>query len=124
ILSIGGVELAQIPRYTLFQLLAPPLDFRAREILVAVVHGFELAAINRNARFRQQPHPPAQLDKLRTYLLYGAAVVLTDVRTRLVVRRQSTEQPHHFDVAPRFAFQPAARLHPVEVAIDVELQEG
>src|SRR5215471_20954196 len=79
---------------------------------------------NRNARFRQQPHPPAQLDKLRTYLLDAAAVVLAEVRNRLVVRRQSTEQPHHFDVAPRFAFQPAARLHPVEVAIDVELQEG
>ena len=49
--SISGVELAQIPRYALLQLLAPPLDFRAREILVAVVYGFELAAINRNALY-------------------------------------------------------------------------
>jgi len=45
-------SVAQIPRYALFQLLAPPLDFRAREILVAVIHGLELAAIDRNACFR------------------------------------------------------------------------
>ena len=45
-------SVAQIPRYALFQLLAPPLDSRAREILVAVIHGLELAAIDRNACFR------------------------------------------------------------------------
>jgi hypothetical protein len=40
--KIGGVELVQIPRYTLFQLLAPPLDFRAREILVAIYTALNL----------------------------------------------------------------------------------
>src|SRR5262249_27951663 len=123
-LSMGGAQLAQIPRYALFQLLAPPLDLCAGEVLVAVVHGLELAAINRNACLRQQAHPPAQLDKLRTYLLYRSTVVFAEVRNRLVVWRQPTQQPHHLDVAPRLAFQPPARLHPIEVAIDVELQEG
>src|SRR5262245_50040477 len=41
-----------IPRYAFFQLLAPPLNFRAGEILVAVIHRLELAAIDRNAWFR------------------------------------------------------------------------
>jgi len=84
-----------------------------------LVHGFELAAINRNACFRKQNHPPAQLYEPRTNLLDGATVVLAEVRNRLVVRRHPTKQPHHLDVAPRFAFQPPARLHPVETAIDV-----
>jgi len=38
-----------------FQWLAAPLDFRARETLVAVIHCFELAGINRNARLQQKP---------------------------------------------------------------------
>ena len=48
ILSIGGVELAQIPRYALFQLLAPSLDLRARKIAVEhPIAGDELRAIKR-----------------------------------------------------------------------------
>src|SRR5262249_2777765 len=30
---------------------------------------------------------------------------------------------HHLEVAPRLAFQPTARLHSVEVAVNVQLQE-
>jgi hypothetical protein len=69
ILQIRGVELAQIPRYALFQLLAPPLNFPVSEILVAVIHCLELATIDRNARFRKQTQPPAQLDEARARLL-------------------------------------------------------
>jgi hypothetical protein len=57
-------------------------------------------------------------NRAQTFLM---APLLSLLRNRLVVRRQPTEQPHHLDVAPRFAFQPPARLYPVEVAIDVEL---
>ena len=74
--------------------------------------------------FESRPICAAQLDEPRTHLLDGAAVVLAEVRNRLVVGRQPTEQPHHLDVAPSFAFQPPARLHPVEIAVDVELQQS
>ena len=33
------------------------------------------------------------------------------------------QQPDHLDVAMAFGFQPPARTHPVQVAVDVELQK-
>jgi hypothetical protein len=40
-----------------------------------------------------------------------------------VIRRQTASQPHHFHIAPRLPFETAARLNPVEVAVDVKLQQ-
>src|SRR6202040_2294046 len=45
-LQVGGVELAQIPRHALLDLSKPALHLRAREILVAIVDRFELAAVD------------------------------------------------------------------------------
>jgi hypothetical protein len=64
----------------------------------------------------------AQLDKARTDLLDGRPVVLAEIRDCLVVRRQPTKQPHDLDVAAGFAFQSAARLHAVEIAVNVQFQ--
>ena len=36
---------------------------------------------------------------------------------------KAAQQPDHFDVAMGFALQPAARPHPVQIAVDVELQQ-
>jgi hypothetical protein len=33
------------------------------------------------------------------------------------------DQPHHLAIAPGLTLQPAARLHPFEIAIDIELQK-
>jgi hypothetical protein len=52
----------------------------------------------------------------------GPAVVLAEVGNRLVVRDQAPHEPHDLNVAPRLPLQPAARLHPVQIAVDVELQ--
>jgi len=52
------------------------------------------------------------------------AVVLAKVGNRLVIGNQAAGQPHDFHVAPRFTFQTTARLHPVEVTVDVELQKN
>src|SRR5436190_2616909 len=38
-------------------------------------------------------------------------------------RSQTLRQPHHLDIAPSLALEPAARLNPVEIAVDVELQQ-
>ena len=35
--------------------------------------------------------------------------------------REPAQEPHHFEVAARFAFQAAARRHTVDIAIDVKL---
>ena len=51
----------------------------------------------------------------------GAAIVLAEVGNRLVIGSKAAREPHHLDVAPGLTFKPPARLHPVEIAIDVKL---
>ena len=51
------------------------------------------------------------------------AVVLPEVGDRLVIRRKTAQQPHHLDIAQRLALQPPARLHAIEVAVDIKLQQ-
>lgn len=40
-----------------------------------------------------------------------------------MVGREAAEQPEQLKIAPGLAFEPPARLHAVEVAVDVELQQ-
>jgi hypothetical protein len=47
---------------------------RPREVFVPVVHGFELAAIDGNARRREKTHLTAKFDKARTYLAQRQAI--------------------------------------------------
>jgi hypothetical protein len=54
---------------------------------------------------------------------YGLSVVLAEVGYRLEVRHQAAGQPHQLDVALALPLQAPARLHPVEVAVDVNLQQ-
>ena len=91
---------------------------------VAIVHCLKLAAVDGNARLSKKTHLPAEFDEARTHLAYGAAVVFTEIRDRLVVGDQAAKEPHHLDVAASLAFKPPARLHPVEIAIDVERHES
>src|SRR6266699_5759075 len=53
----------------------------------------------------------------------GAAIVLAEIRNRLVIGNKAAREPHHLDVAPGLTLEPAARLNPIEVAVDVELQQ-
>ncbi len=41
-----------------------------------------------------------------------------------MVGDKPAEEPHELDVAPGLALQPSARLHPVQVAVDVELEQN
>jgi hypothetical protein len=41
-----------------------------------------------------------------------------------VVRNEPAKQPHHLEIAPGLALKPPARLHPVEVAVNVKLQKN
>jgi hypothetical protein len=60
--------LVQIARDALLKLSAPPFHLRLCEVLVPVVHGFELAAINGNARRREKAYLAAELNEARTHL--------------------------------------------------------
>src|SRR5205807_8459 len=91
---------------------------------VPVVHRFELATIYCNARRREEAHLTAEFDKARAYLAQSQAIVFPEVRDRLVIRCEPTQQPHDLNIASGFSFKPSARLNPVQIAIDVKLQEN
>ena len=124
LLPVGRVKLAQIARDALLQLGTPPFHLRPCEVLVPVVHGLELAAIDGNARRREKAHLAAEFDEARTYLAQRQAIVLAEVRDRLVIRCEPTQQPHDLDIASGFSFEPPARLHLVQIAVDVQLEEN
>src|SRR4030088_2103616 len=84
-LQVGGVELAQIARHALLDLSKAALHLRAREVLVAVVHSFELAAVDGDARRRQKTNLSAKCDELRTHLAYCGSIILAEVGNRLVI---------------------------------------
>src|SRR5215469_7406576 len=123
LLPVGGVELAQITRHARLNLGMAALHLRPRKVLVAIVDRLELAAIDRHARLRQQAQLPAKGYKPPAHLAYRRPVVLAEVGYRLVIRHKAPGQPHHLNVAPSLPFKPPARLHPIEIAVDVELQQ-
>ena len=88
LLPVGSVELRQIARHAPLQLEAASLHFVTREVLVTGVDGFELAAVDRDARRHQQAHLPAQFNKLHADLLDRSPTVLAEVGYRLVVRSE------------------------------------
>jgi hypothetical protein len=49
---------------------------------------------------------------------------LAEVGDSLVIGCEPPQQPHHFQIAMTLALQPPARLHAIEIAIDVELEVG
>jgi hypothetical protein len=40
-----------------------------------------------------------------------------------VIGNKAAREPHHFNVAPSLTLEPAARLNPIEIAVNVELQQ-
>src|SRR5262249_7626094 len=115
-------ELLQIARNALLDLRHPSVHLGAREVLVAVVHRLKLAAVDRDAGFPQQAHGATKRDKAGTELPDRAAVVLAEVSNRLVIGSKTASKPHHLDVPPSLVLKPAARLNPIEIAVDVELE--
>src|SRR5437764_2133235 len=63
-LAIGAVELREVASYTLINLRQPPLHLGLGEVPATRVDGFELTAVNRDARLGEQFKAPAQHHKL------------------------------------------------------------
>jgi hypothetical protein len=57
--------------------------FGTREVLVAIVYGLELAAINGDACTRQKTYLTAELDEACAYFVDGRPVVLAEIGNRL-----------------------------------------
>src|SRR5258708_21530566 len=93
----GGSNLRS-PVFALFDLLLAALDFTLREVVVATVHGLELAAVDGNAGLRQQTHLAAQLDEFRANLPDRWAIVLAEVGNGFVIRPEPSVQPHNLEI--------------------------
>src|SRR5690242_15711511 len=106
-----------------------------RDVMTAILVRFEwhgeLSAVRDGPALLQRPPPrrqttnpcnkAAQYYKLGTHRPDRRAVVLAKVGDRLEVGRQPPSQPHQLDIALRFPFEPPARLHAVEIAVEVNL---
>jgi hypothetical protein len=67
------------------------------------VDGFELAAVDRDARRRQQAHLPAHFNQVHADLLDCSPAILAEVGCRLVVRSEPASQPCHLNIEPGHA---------------------
>ena len=67
-----------------------------------------LAAVDRDARFSEQAHRPAQRNKPAADLADGPAIVLAEIGNRLVIGNKPSRQPHDLHVASGLALEPAA----------------
>src|ERR1700730_4295115 len=63
-LPIRRNELGEIPRHTLLDLRAPAIDLPSCKITISIIDRFELAAVDRDARLRQQTHLATEIDEL------------------------------------------------------------
>ena len=88
LLPISAVELVQIAGDALFDLRQAPLHLRARKVLVTVVHRLELAAIDRDARFREQAHGATVRNKPVADLPDSVAVVLAGIGNRFEIGKK------------------------------------
>src|SRR6202171_1415116 len=91
-LAIGAVELREIPGNALVNLRQPPLHLGLREVPVPRVDGFELAAVDRDARLAQQLKASAQHHELTADLADRLAIILAEVGYRLECRHKA-ERP-------------------------------
>ena len=98
-----------------------------RCILAWVKFRFRIYPLTRCRRsqrcFAEQFKAAAEHHELAADLADGLAIVLAEVGYRLEVRHQAPGQPNQFDVALALTLQPPARLHPIEVSVDVNLQQ-
>lgn len=104
-------------------MLASACSMRRRVVLVTRVHRLEAAAIDRHHAARQQANLPADRNERRVARSQRLSVIPPEVSDRLEVRRQLAKKPHQFGVALRLPLQPPARLHLVQVAVEVQLQQ-
>ena len=80
------------------------------------VNGFELAAVDRNARLVEQFKASTQNHELPADLTDGRAIVLSEIGYRPEIRHQAAGEPNQLDVALAFSLQAPARLHLIEVS--------
>jgi hypothetical protein len=123
LLSIGGIEQAQIARDAGFHLLHPPPDRGRCEIAAARVHRAKTATIYCYGPACDEAKIAAQQYEPPTRRSNSIAMITPEISNGLEIRRQLACQPHQLEVTASLAFQPSARLNLVQIAVNVELEQ-
>src|ERR1700736_3619116 len=92
----GSSTALRSPQFELADVASSP-----REILVTVVDRFELAAVNGDARGRQQAKLSAKRDKPRTHLADRWPIILAEISNCLVIGNQPPRPLPHRCRPPR-----------------------
>jgi len=121
-LTIGTIEGRKVALDAGLDLLDPLGGLVFCVVAIPVVHRFELAPVDCNGRLPKQAQLSAQHHKLAANRPNCVTIVPSKVGDRLEVRCQSTGQPHQFDIALGFTLEPTARLEPVQITIEVDLE--
>ena len=120
--TIGTIEGRQVAFDAGLDLLDPLAHLVFCVVPIPVVYRLELAAVDCDGRLSEQTQLAAQHHKLAADRPDRGTIVPSKIGDRLEVRRQSTSQPHQFDIALGFALQAPARLNPVQIAVKVNLE--
>ena len=96
---------------------------RAGEVAILVVDRLDVNSVDRQQLAAVQVEAPAQQYELAEHGAKRRAIVAPEIGDGLEVRFQSPQQPDDLDVAATLCLQPTARSHPVQIAVDVELQQ-
>ena len=122
-ISVGPIQIRQVAGDALLELLHPCCQFMPGEVPIPTVDRLERAAIDRNERIAEQVQVPAEHHKLSAHPLDRRPIVLAEIRHDLEVRRQPSGQPNQFHIAQGFPLQTPAGLDPVQIPVDVDLQQ-
>jgi len=105
-------------------LLHTRFELPFRKALVTVVDRFELAAVDRHNRVGEQIQVAAQGDELAADSTDCLPVIFAEISNRLEVWCQLSGEPYQLQISLRLAFETAAGLNSVEIAVDVDLKQG
>jgi hypothetical protein len=72
----------------------------------------------------EQLQPAAKLNELAAHRPDRRPVVAAEVGDGLEVRRQAPGQPHQLDIALSFSLKATAGLYSVQIAVEINLQQG
>jgi len=107
----------------IFQLIQVTLHGLAFPNRLGTAHGAELRTVNRHPFAFYQSYLPRHPHQLRPRRSDRLAVHTTELGDGLVIRRQPSQQPHHFPVPPTLSLQPSRRAHLLQVSVQVQLQQ-
>ena len=120
---IGGSQITQVRCYLFVDVLKRLLKRCLRTVLVLVVDRLELAPVNGQQFCPKEIQLCAQEDKLPEKSVPRFRVSFSEISHRLDVWSKFAQKPNALHVAMGFPLKSSAGSNPVEVSIDVELEQ-